>query len=144
MISDAYAARSGAKLAIKPTGDFRSDLTLHLRRVADSIETTLGRAMIVAAAAARLERSAEAGRYWQSRVKQLEPIVDAAVASGQLAGGIDCAELFAAADGPLFFHLLVIGKTADDSQIRRIVDDVCARYCLPSRSAALRQKETAS
>lgn len=144
MISDSYAAKASRDLAIEPTGDFRADMTAHLRKIAASMESTLGRAMIVAAAAARLDRSPEAGRYWQSRLRQLQPIVDAAVASGQMAPGIDCEELFAASDGPLFFLLLVVGKTADERVIARIVDDLCAHYCRTKGESRGRQKETAS
>lgn len=129
MISDAYSAKADQELAIEATGDFRADMMAHLQRVAASMETTLGKAMIVAAAVARYDRTPEAGRYWLRRQKHLEPIIDAAVASGQLESAIDCDELFAASDGPLFFRHLIIGEPADDSVLEGIVDDLCEQYC---------------
>lgn len=133
MISEAYSARATLDLAIEPTGDFRADMTAHLRKIAASMESTLGRAMVVAAALARLERSPEAGRYWNHQLKTLRPIIAAAVASGQLAPGIDPEELFAASDGPLFFRLLVVGAPIDEAFVGMAVDNLCSLYCQPGR-----------
>lgn len=144
MISDAYSATADRELAIVPTGDFRADMTAHLQHVAASLESTLGRSMVVAAATARLDRTPESGRYWQRRLVHLEPIVDAAVASGQLKPGTDCEQLFGASDGPLFFRLLIVGKPIDAAFVEGIVDDLCARFALPGRKLTVRHKETAS
>lgn len=134
MISDAYAARATLEQAIDPTGDFRADMTTHLRRVAASMESTLGLAMLAAAAVARMDRTPESGRFWQNRLKQLRPIIAAAAANRQIDPDTDPEELFAASDGPLFFRVLIVGQPIDETFIQRVVADVCELYCRPRRA----------
>ena len=147
MISEALFARHEIDFAIEATGDFRADITAHLRKVGASLESTAGRAMVVAAAMARVERTPEGGQYWSNRRDQLQPIIDAAVKSGQIRPGIEPDELFAASDGPLFFRMLIASAPIDEAFIGRVVDNLCRLYCVASRgdaSAAPSRKETAS
>ena len=129
MISEALFARHEVDFAVEATGDFRADMTAHLRKVAESLESTPGRAMVVAGAMARAERSPVGGRYWANRREQLRPIIDAAVRSGDIRPGIDPDELFAASDGPLFFRLLIADAPIDDEFIGQVVDNLCRLYC---------------
>lgn len=128
MISEALFAHHAVDFAVAATGDFRADMTAHLRKVADSLESTPGRAMVVAAAMARVERSPAGGQYWVNRRQQLQPILDAALKSGQLQSGIDPDELFAASDGPLFFRLLIADAPIDEGFITQVVDNLCRLY----------------
>ena len=131
MISEALFAFHAVDFAVDATGDFRADMTDHLHKVAESLESTTGRAMVVAAAIARVERSPAGGQYWRNRREQLQPIVDAAVESGQLRPGIDPDELFAASDGPLFFRLLIACAPIDEPFIGQVVDNLCRLYGRP-------------
>lgn len=126
MISQALFDHHEIDFAIEATGDFRADMTAHLRKIAASLESTPGRAMVVAAAMARVDRVAEGGRYWSHRRDQLQPIIDAAVRNGQIRPGIDPDELFAASDGPLFFRMLIAAAPIDEAFIGRVVDNLCA------------------
>lgn len=135
MISEALFAHHAIDLAIDATGDFRADMTAHLHKVAESLESTPGRAMVVAAAMARVERAAVGGRYWSNRREQLQPVIDAAVKSGQIRAGIDPDDLFAASDGPLFFRLLIASAPIDEAFVGQVVDNLCALYCLPGQGA---------
>lgn len=128
MISQALFDHHAIDFAIDATGDFRADMTAHLRKIADSLESTPGRAMVVAAAMARVERSPVGGRYWANRREQLQPVIDAAVRSGQIRPGIEPDELFAASDGPLFFRMLIAAAPIDDAFIGQVVDNLCALY----------------
>lgn len=128
MMADAFAGQAAAQLVVPATGDFRRDMTRHLWGVAEMMADDVGRAMIVAAATARLHRSPLAGQYWQARLAQLQPLVDAAVAKGEIRSDIDSEALFADSDGPLFFLLLVVGRSPTRVDVRRIVDNLWHRY----------------
>jgi AcrR family transcriptional regulator len=133
MISQALFRHHRIDFAIEATGDFRADMTAHLHKIAASLESTPGRAMVVAAAMARVDRAPEGGRYWSNRRDQLQPVIDAAVKSGQIRPGIEPDELFAASDGPLFFRMLIAAAPVDEVFIAQVVDNLCALYCLPGR-----------
>jgi AcrR family transcriptional regulator len=143
MISEAYTARAAQDLSIVATGNFRADIKAHLRSIADSLSSTLGRAMLAAAAIARVEETPEAGRYWRARREQIRPILDKAVVTGEARAGIDPDEFFAAADGPLFFRLLIAGAPIDDEFIGRVVDNLWRLYGRTD-GVGHAEKETAS
>ena len=128
MISEALFALHAVDFAVEASGDFRADMTAHLQKVAQSLESTPGRAMVVAAAMARVDRVPAGGRYWANRRDQLQPIIDAAVAGGQIRPGIEADELFAASDGPLFFRMLIAAAPIDEAFIAQVVDNLCALY----------------
>lgn len=136
MISQALFQHHEIDFAIEATGDFRADMSAHLRKIAGSLESTPGRAMVVAAAMARVDRVPAGGRYWQNRREQLQPIIDAAVKSGQIRYGIEADELFAASDGPLFFRMLIAAAPIDEAFVRRVVDNLCALYCVDGNAEA--------
>ena len=129
MIGQALFAHHQVDFAVVATGDFRSDMTAHLGKIASSLESHAGRAMVVAAAVARADRSVEGGRYWANRRAQLQPILDAAASRGQIRKGIDPEEFFAASDGPLFFRMLIANAPIDQAFIDRVVDNLCRIYC---------------
>lgn len=132
MMGAAFAAVYVDELSFEPTGSFRGDLTCHLSRVARTLGTTLGKAMLAAGAIARLEEGAQAvaGRFWEFRKQQQEPFVRAAIERGELPRDVSLEELFAAADGPLYFRLLIIGQPIDQNWVERTVDQVCRAFCL--------------
>jgi phage major head subunit gpT-like protein len=133
MISDAYSSRAILEQVVEPTGDFRADMTAHLWRVATSMQSALGLAMLAAAAVARLDRTPEGGRYWQNRITHLRPIISAAAANGQIDPNLDPEELFGASDGPLFFRVLIVSEPIDEPFIQSVVDNLCALFCLPPK-----------
>jgi AcrR family transcriptional regulator len=141
MISEALFAFHAVDFAVEATGDFRADMTTHLGKVAASLDSRSGKAMVVAAAMARAEESPAGGQYWRRRREQLQPIVDAAVRSGQVWPSVDPDELFAASDGPLFFRLLIASAPIDQAFIGQVVDNLVRLYVREGGKAA---KETAS
>lgn len=146
MIGEALFVVHAVDFAIAATGDFRADMTEHLRKVGASLDSTAGRAMMVAAAMSRVERSPEGGRYWANRRQQLQPIIDAAVKSGDIRR-VEPDELFAASDGPLFFRMLIANVPIDDAFIEQVVDNLCQLYGVARKtghSVDPRRKETAS
>lgn len=132
MMGDAFAAAYVDDLSFEPTGSFRGDLTCHLSRVAHTLGSELGMAMLAAGAVARLDPASRdaAGGFWQFRKSQQLGFVQAAINRGELPGDVSLEELFAAADGPLYFRLLIIGQPIDQQWIERTVDQVCLAFCL--------------
>jgi len=145
MISEALFSFHVVDFAVDATGDFRADMTAHLGKVAASLESRTGRAMVVAAAIARVEESPAGGEYWRRRREQLQPIIDAAVHNGQIRSGVDPDELFAASDGPLFFRLLIANAPIDEAFVGQVVDNLVSLYGRTGANpAVLAMKETAS
>ena len=131
MLGEAYAAKFAGQLAVEPGESFAEDLKQHLVNVAATLNSPLGGAMVVAAAAARSDPASvrSAGRFWQFRLAQQEGFVAAAISRGELPADIDREELFAAADGPLYFRLLIVGKAIDEKFVDTVVANVCDRFC---------------
>jgi AcrR family transcriptional regulator len=133
MMSEAFASAYADDLSFEPTGSFRGDLICHLSRVAHTLGSPLGMAMLAAGAVARLDPASReaAGGFWQFRKGQQQPFVQAAIDRGELPAGVSLDELFAAADGPLYFRLLIIAEPIDKAWIESVVDQVCRAFCLP-------------
>lgn len=131
MISEAFASAYENELDFEPTGTFRGDLTCHLSRVAHTLGSPLGKAMLAAGAVARSdpESFAIAGAFWEHRKQRQERFVRAAIERGELDPDISLEELFAAADGPLYFRLLIIARPIDQPWVERVADQVCALFC---------------
>lgn len=146
MLGEAFAAHYVDDLAFKPTGSLRGDLQAHLKRVAKTLGSPLGGAMLVAAAVARFDpTSAEAaGKFWFARRQQQRGFVEAAIARGELEPDVSLEEFFAAADGPLYFRLLIIGAPIDGEWIEVTVDQVCRAFAPRPAGMPPKQGETAS
>lgn len=129
MIGQALFAHHEIDFAIAATGDFRADMTAHLRKIANSLESPPGRAMVVAAAVSRADLAIDGGQYWANQRAQLQPVLDAAANGGQIRKGIDPDEFFAASDGPLFFRMLIANAPIDEAFIDQVVDNLCRLYC---------------
>ena len=131
MISEAFSEIYVEELSFETTGSFRGDLTCHLSRVAHTLGSPLGRAMLAAGAVARSDPSSFsiAGGFWESRKKMQEGFVREAIERGELDPDVSLEELFAAADGPLYFRLLIIAKPIDREWVERTVDNVCKAFC---------------
>ena len=136
MIGEAFAAAYEDELDFEPTGTFRGDMTCHLARVAHTLGSPLGRAMLAAGAVARSDPASfgVAGGFWEHRKQRQEPFVREAIGRGELDSNVSLEELFAAADGPLYFRLLIIGQPLDQQWVERTVDNVCRAFCTSSRS----------
>jgi AcrR family transcriptional regulator len=130
MMSETFAAANVESLSFEPTGSFRGDLTCHLGRVAETLSSPLGTAMLAAAAVARLDPASRGavGGFWEFRQEQQRPFVQAAIDRGELPPDVSLEALFAAADGPLYFRLLIIARPIDAHWIEQTVDQVCRAF----------------
>ena len=131
MLGEAWAMRFAADMAVEPGDSFAADLRSHLEKVAAVLNAPLGKAMVAAAAVARLDPdlAVSAGKFWQFRLAQQEPFVAAAIARGELPPDIDRETLFATTDGPFYFRLLVVGRPIDAELVERVVRDATAQLC---------------
>jgi len=136
MMSDAFAAAYVDDLSFDSTGNFRDDLICHLSRVAHTLGSPLGMAMLAAGAVARLDPASRvaAGGFWEFRKNQQRGFVQAAIDRGELPPDVSLDALFAAADGPLYFRLLIIAQPVDKAWIESVVDQVWKAFCLPRRT----------
>lgn len=146
MLVEAWATRFASDLNIEPTDSFAADLRAHLQRVAQTLNSPLGMAMVAAGAVARLDPDARAtaGGFWKSRLAQQEPFVAAAIARGELPPDVDREALFAAADGPLYFRLLIVGQPIDQRLIEQSARGVEAQFRVKARPQQGPAEETPS
>jgi AcrR family transcriptional regulator len=124
-----FAAREASAVSL---GSFAKDLRFLLDRMAEILATPIGPALWAVGAALRAGSAPEhATRFWQTRLTQVLPMIEAAKARGELAADVDPEEVFAFAAGNLHFRMLVIGERMDSAAIDRIVDCVCRLYGRP-------------
>jgi len=128
-IIDAILDIAGADVLPDSTGSFAGDLRSVLRRLRDTLETPLGPAVVSVAAALQARPDAEYSRdYFDRRMKQLEPMYDAAVARGELSPEFDRDVIKAMASGSIYHRIFIAGRTADDEFIDGVVDGICRGF----------------
>jgi AcrR family transcriptional regulator len=114
------------------TGSFRTDLLGTLANLARIMNSSLGPALMSAAAA--LQRDAAPGlaeQFWKSRQQHLAPLFEAAIERGELPADIDRDTVFAMAAGPIYFRRFVASQPATEDWIRKVVDRVCDCFGVP-------------
>ena len=133
-IIDAFLAKSGNEVVAELTGSFEKDLRSVLKRLAATLDTPLGPAVMAIAARLQADSDADYPRdYFDGRMGQLEPMFEAAIARGDLPADVDREELFTAAAGPLWFRKFIAGRPLDSGFIDRVVENVCWLYCSGAR-----------
>lgn len=113
------------------SGSFRDDLASTLNNLMKVLVSPLGPALIEVAGALQAGAApGQAERFWASRQQQLAPMFETAIARGELAADVDRDELFAMAAGPIYFRRFISAQPLDEGWVRKVVDQVCDRYCL--------------
>jgi AcrR family transcriptional regulator len=119
-------------------GTLAEDLHFLLTRMTEVLATPLGPALWTVGAALRAGSAPEHRmRFWATRLEQIRPMIDAAVARGELPRDADAEEIFAFAAGAVHFRMLVIGERPDAQMIDRIVENVCKVFCRKRRSVEM-------
>ena len=114
------------------TGSFKRDLHGTLVNLAGVLRSPLGPGLIEVAGALQSGIApGEVERFWQSRLKHLAPMFEAAIERGELPADVDREELFALAAGPIYFRTYISAQPYDEDWIMTIVDRVCSNYGLP-------------
>jgi AcrR family transcriptional regulator len=137
-IIDTWMARAGTEVVPDLGASFAENLTSMLHKLVELLETPVGPALLKVAAELRARSDGEYSRaYFDARVKQLDPMFDAAIASGELPADVDRETLLTFAAGPIYFRMFIAGRKVDDDFIRSIVSNICWLYCSPSAAAKL-------
>ncbi|TDD12950.1 TetR/AcrR family transcriptional regulator [Nonomuraea diastatica] len=126
LMADALGVGTTRQIAIPDTGSVRSDLAALARQVRDTILAPTNRNLMVAlATSAGHETLAGLGpRYWAGRFAASRPIVERAIARGELPPGTDPDTLIIQVVGPLWFSVFGPGRAPDDAFVDRCVDIV--------------------
>ncbi|MEV3853990.1 TetR/AcrR family transcriptional regulator [Streptomyces sp. NPDC050095] len=129
LVADLLAEMAEESLPRSATGSLRGDLTANARLVqgtlADARQGPLFRAVIAAATCDG--RTAEAlGQFYAVRVAEWAPVVQEAVARGELPAGTDAAEVVRAVSAPLYYRLLTTGSAPTEADADRAVEAALA------------------
>jgi AcrR family transcriptional regulator len=125
LLADALASNSGSQIPVPDTGSLRGDLCALALRVRDAIVAPSTRALMTALAAGHDDDLDAVGRgFWEQRLAAARPIVDRAVARGELPRDSDADELIVRVLGPIWFAVFGPGRAVDDAFVRRSVDVV--------------------
>ena len=130
-IIDAIIDFAERETAPHNTGSFRGDLLATLRNLARAMNGPLGPTLV--SVAAKLQAGAAPGqgeRFWEARMRRLDPMFDSAIERGELHKDADREEIFSMAAGPIYFRRFIASKEVDDEWVQRIVDEICRRYSL--------------
>ena len=129
-IIEALTDRLGGDVLPDLGPTFAHDLRSILRKLRDTLNSSLGPAVLAVAIELRTTDGKEYPRaYFDHRMAQLAPMFDAAVARGELVEGVDREELFTFAAGPIYFRTFIASRPVDDAFIDGLVDKVCWLYC---------------
>ena len=125
LIADAVSVQSERDISILDTGSLLGDLRALARSVVANISSEGGARRsrsIVAAAANSDELAAEAHTFWAGRLTATAPIVERAIARGELAPDTDATLLVETLVGPLWLRLLLTGEPIDDDFADRVAE----------------------
>ena len=124
LIVDALQRSSERDIPIPDTGSLRGDLLALGDVVRRTITSEVGPQLVAAFVATTDSDVAEVGRaYWRARFHAFEPIVERAVARGELgAGAIRTNELLAALLGPMLFRTFFSREGLPAAFVERTVD----------------------
>lgn len=133
LIADAVREQSAESVPIPDTGNLLGDLRRLAAAVAANIAGEGGARRtrsILAAAASSDELATGVHAFWSHRLEMCAPIVERAVARGEVPAGTDTDLVVEALVGPIWLRLLVTGGRIDDDLTDRIAElvDAGARH----------------
>lgn len=135
LIADAVREQSAEAVPIPDTGSLLGDLRQLARDVARNIGSEGGSRRsrsIVAAAASSDELARGVNAFWAHRLEMCAPIVERAIARGELSPDVDGGVLIEALVGPIWLRLLVTGELIDD----RLTDQLAELMDAGARASA--------
>ena len=110
-------------------GSFRADLKATLVNLAKVLNSPIGPSLMEVAGALQSGTApGQSERFWQSRARQLAPMFEAAIESGELPENVDRDELFTMAAGPIYFRKFIASQPLTEGWIGKVVDQVWERY----------------
>lgn len=128
LVAAALTANSGSQIALPDTGSLQGDLVALALQVRDAITAPASRALMTAMAGGHHHdelRTITQG-FWASRFAATRPILDRAIARGEVPSEIDFDALLTRLVGPIWFSVFGPGRDPDDVFVRECVDIVLA------------------
>jgi AcrR family transcriptional regulator len=125
LVAEATRVRSATAVPLPDTGSLAGDLRALARSVAANIGSADGTHVartMVAAAVTSDEVAARAPEFWADRIRLATRIVDAAIARGEVAPGVDANLVIETLIGPLYVRVLLTGEPVT----RRFADEAAA------------------
>lgn len=123
LVVDALTEHIAADIPIPDTGSVATDLGLLARGLVAWITSPFGRAVLevmLSDAPVRVPAFAEIRRrVFHDRIVRATPVVERAVARGELPAGTDAAEVIADLAAPVYFRVLIAGLPVDDRTAER-------------------------
>lgn len=120
LIADLLVDMAEQSLPRADTGSLLGDLTANARLVGETLtdprQSRLFRAVV---AAATIDDSASAAlhRFYDTRLNEWAPCVEAAIARGEVPAGTDPRAVISAVSAPLYYRLLASGDPIDDTAV---------------------------
>jgi AcrR family transcriptional regulator len=118
LVVDALTEHIATDIPIPDSGSVAEDLRLLARGLVAWINSPFGRAVLavlLSDAPARVPAFAQIRRrVFHDRVVRAAPVVERAVARGELPEGTDAAELVADLAAPVYFRVLIAGDVVDE------------------------------
>lgn len=142
LAAEALLAQTARNVPMPDTGSTRSDLRALLASIAANISAP-GSEQIVRALLSEAGRSSAlatvAQRFWDERFALVGRVLERAITRGDLPADLDTEAFIEALAGPLFFRLLVTGRTIDAATAAASADrmlDAAQRGAFTLRTAS--------
>ncbi|MGH3165993.1 MAG: TetR-like C-terminal domain-containing protein, partial [Trebonia sp.] len=104
------------------TGSLRGDLIALARTTAAFVSSWLGQALLRAGAQCPEELADEQRAFWKSRELALTPMIDRAVARGEIGPDVDVRLVLELIVAPLQFRVLFVREELDPALPERLAD----------------------
>ncbi|QLY32316.1 TetR/AcrR family transcriptional regulator [Nocardia huaxiensis] len=118
LVADLLVEMAESSLPHSNTGSLRTDLLANARLVAKTLtdprQGPLFRALIAAATGDETTATALHG-FYATRLAEWAPVVESAIARGELPSGTDPHAVLSAVSAPLYYRLLASGDPIDDA-----------------------------
>lgn len=122
LVLDAIFASLEQRIVPPDTGTFSGDLRATLRQIGEYLDTPLGAAVLVASI--EIEISTAAGpptARWETRLADLDPMFDRAIARGEVPADFDSQASFALASGSIYFRRIFMSQAIDEQWLDRVM-----------------------
>ena len=129
LVLDASRDLSEQRIPIPDTGTLGGDLRALARDVVGNIGSEAGgrrSRSIVAAAASTPELGGAMQRFWAARLAATAPVVERAIARGELPATADANTIIESLIGPLWVRLLLTGEDIDEAFADRVAQLVAS------------------
>ncbi len=138
LVAAAVGVSSARNVTVPDTGSFRGDLVMFATGIVNYVsdeQTQAATRSLVAAAAGSEDLSQRLYAFWQERLANAAPIVERAVARGELSPTVDPKIVIEAVIGPIWVRLLLTGEPVTASLAEEVVALVADGLANRSESA---------